>query len=199
MKVTQLPVQRLTGDLGGSPSLTPGRGESSAFISDLDSASENRAQSEPERLRESLGRLVGAAGCWVGMTTARLPGARRSGIRVGTHCAAGSKDTRGRKRVSHPFGNSRQAAPSCAPRSCKPEPGDAQKPVGKARRRFGAPHQRFGDHLLLYQLMHPAFHSPSRTATTTAAMTVGPRLLPPRSLRLQRHQGCRLSRRLPRS
>lgn len=48
------------------------------------------------------------------MTTARLPGARRSGIRVGTHCAAGSKDRRGRKRVSHPSGNSRQAAPGCA-------------------------------------------------------------------------------------
>lgn len=100
--------------LGRSPSLTPGRGESSAFISDLDSASENRAQSEPERLREGLGRLVGAAGCWVGMTTARLPGARRSGIRVGTHCATGSKDRRGRKRVSHPSGNSRQAARNCA-------------------------------------------------------------------------------------
>lgn len=41
--------------LGRAHSLTPGRGESSAFIPDPESASENRAQSEPERLREGLG------------------------------------------------------------------------------------------------------------------------------------------------
>lgn len=122
--------------LGRSPSLTPGRGESSVFISDLDSVSENRAQSEPERFREGLGRLVGAVGCWVGMTTARVPGARRSGFRVGTHCAAGSKDGRGRKRVSHPSGNSRQAAPSCALDHVN-QSRDAQKPGGKAQRRSG--------------------------------------------------------------
>lgn len=61
--------------LGRAHSLTPGRGESSAFIPDPESASENRAQSEPERLREGLGvHVQGAAGCWVGMTTTPRPG-----------------------------------------------------------------------------------------------------------------------------
>lgn len=64
--------------LGRAPTLTPGRGESSAFIPDAESASENRAQSEPDRLREGLGTLVeSAVGCWVGMTTALPPGKRR--------------------------------------------------------------------------------------------------------------------------
>lgn len=61
---------------GRVPSLTPGRVESSAFIPDPESAPENRSQSEPERLREGLEGLVpGAAGRWVGMTTAPPPSA----------------------------------------------------------------------------------------------------------------------------
>lgn len=62
---------------GRTGSLTPGRVESSAFILDPESASENRSQSEPERLWEGLGGpALGAAGCWVGMSTARPPGGR---------------------------------------------------------------------------------------------------------------------------
>lgn len=64
---------------GRAPSLTPGRVESSAFIPDPESASENRSQSEPESLREGLEGLVpGAAGCWVGMTTAPPSGGRQA-------------------------------------------------------------------------------------------------------------------------
>lgn len=89
--------------LGRAAALTPGRVESSAFIPVPESASENRSQSEPERLQQGLGRLVlGAAGCWVGMTKNPPRGGGEPGIRVRTQCAAGSKGKRGRAKKGVP-------------------------------------------------------------------------------------------------
>lgn len=122
-----------------APSLTPGRGASSAFIPDPESASENRAQSELERLREGLGGLVlGTAGCWLGMTRARLrhQAGGEPGIRVGTQCAAGSKGSRAGERSEHALFPEKQAGARrrVCPRHCRPESVVAREPNDGAQK-----------------------------------------------------------------
>lgn len=126
---------------GRAPSLTPGRVESSAFIPDPESASENRSQSEPERLREGLERLVpGAAGCWVGMTTAQPPGGRQArdprGDAVRGRIKRKAEEAAGRglhpSRPSQPVRGAK-----LRPRQCTPECGEAPEPNDGTQRDSG--------------------------------------------------------------
>lgn len=80
----------LAGGKAGAP-LTPGRGDSSVFMPDAESAWEKSAHSEPDRVRAGLG---------AGMTTAPPPGGSKRGRRGeprGDAGAAGSKGRRGRE------------------------------------------------------------------------------------------------------
>lgn len=131
-----------------APSLTPDRGASSAFIPDPESASENRAQSELERLREGLGGLVlGTAGCWLGMTRARLrhQAGGEPGIRVGTQCAAGSKGSGAGENSEHALFPEKQAG-ACAAQSAseaaRPESVVAREPNDGAQRDPGLSNSR---------------------------------------------------------
>lgn len=162
--------------LGRAPSLTPGREESSAFIPDPDSASENSAQSEPERLREGLGGLLVAAGCWVGMTTYLPAGARRPRNPRGDALRGRIKGQARKGRVTRePVGARRWAAPETETRVWRDAKTQPQGP-------HELEHEPSGAHRIMYQLVSPTLHSPSRTATATAAITLRPRLRPPRSL-----------------
>lgn len=126
-----------------------------------------------------MGGLVRrAAVCWVGMTTASPPGARRPRIRVGTHCAAGSKNRRGRaKGVTHPsHGNQPGRSAGQRPRLSR---AGTERQGPKVLR---TQHQLSGASRLTYQLVSQVPSLTLANCHSHSSHRSPPWLRPPRSL-----------------
>lgn len=133
------------------------------------------------------------------MTATRRPGGRRAQDPRGDAVHGRIKGQAGREKGGAPTlltGTSRCATPGCARGRAARRPawrGDATPvPRGARGPAAAARHPSDGSRPCW------SLHLPLRTATATAAITLGPPSRPPRSQRLQRHLGGRSRRTAPR-